>query len=60
MLLLLDTHLAALYFQSVAQVLDFFAAPLCRKHATVLVTLTGRGDKDADQIAERLTRERIA
>jgi tryptophan synthase beta chain len=27
---------------------------------TVLVTLSGRGDKDAAQIAERLTGERLA
>jgi tryptophan synthase beta subunit len=28
--------------------------------STVLVTLSGRGDKDAAQIAQRLTGERLA
>ena len=32
----------------------------CRRGSTVLVTLSGRGDKDAAQVAERLTGERLA
>ena len=31
----------------------------CRAGSTVLVTLSGRGDKDAAQVAERLTGERL-